>query len=175
MRFKRDVTKEEEENIVFATSMGKYKKNWRIKDKVLYLRCVGNTSVIKQSNDALPHAMTPVKNADTMKFCCLFCTKYMPAEQTAADIVLNIRKNLRPSLSMPRIAIKLAGNAADSEMSDSKNTELGMVAEHAPMFECEPELTTYSVTWHTVADWPGCVREYSSKRLNNSGNHIIKP
>lgn len=102
--------------------------------------------MIKQSNDALPHAMTPVKNADTMKFCCLFLTKYMPAEHMAADIVLNIKKNFLPSLSMNRIAIKLAGNAADSEINDSKNTELGMVAEQAPIFECEPELTTYSVT-----------------------------
>lgn len=51
--------------------------------------------------------MTPVKNADTMKFCCLFITKYIPAEQTAADIVLKIKKNFRPNLSMPSIPMEL--------------------------------------------------------------------
>lgn len=131
--------------------------------------------MIRQSSDALPHAITPVNTADTMKFCCLLLTKYMPAEQAAAVIVLNIKKNLRPNLSMPRTAIKLAGNAADNDISDSRNTELDMVAVQTPNFECEPWVTTYSVTWHTDADWPGCAREYSSKRLNSSGNHIIRP
>lgn len=68
-----------------------------------------------------------------MKFCCLLMTKYMPAEQTAADIVLNIKKNFRPNLSMPKILIKLAGKAADNDINDSKNTELDMVAEHSPV------------------------------------------
>lgn len=144
-------------------------------NSVIYLKCVGNTSVIRQSSDALPHAMTPVNMADTMKFCCLLITKYMPAEQAAADIVLKIKKNLRPNLSMNRILIRLAGNAADNDINDSKNTELDMVDEHSPSTECEPDVTTYSVTWHTVADSSGCAREYSSKRLNSSGNHIIKP
>lgn len=84
-----------------------------------YRKCVGKTSVIKQSNEALPHAITPVKNADTMKFCCLLITKYMPAEQTAADIVLNIKKNFLPSLSINKILIKFAGNAADRLIRDS--------------------------------------------------------
>lgn len=121
-------------------------------NKRSYLRCVGNTSVIKQSNEAFPHAMTPVNMAETIKFCCLLITKYMPAAQMAADTVLNIMKNFRPNLSMKRTAIKLAGNAADKEINDSLNTELEMVAEHAPNFECEPMVTTYSVTWHTDAD-----------------------
>lgn len=134
-----------------------------------YLRCVGKTSVIKQSSDALPHAMTPVKNADTMKFCCLFMTKYIPAEQTAADIVLKIKKNFRPNLScngkqemsnqirihfslifksqtMNKILIRFAGKAADNEMSDSMKTELDMLDEHVPSCACEPDVTTYSVT-----------------------------
>lgn len=116
-----------------------------------HLKCVGNTSVIKQSSDAFPQAMTPVKMAETIKFCCLFMTKNMPAEQAAADIVLKIMKNLRPNLSMNKILIKLAGSAADNDISDSINTELDMDDEHSPSTECEPDVTTYSVTWHTDA------------------------
>lgn len=56
----------------------------------------------------------------------------MPAEQTAADIVLNIKKNFRPNLSMNKILIRLAGSAADSEMSDSMKTELDIVDEQVP-------------------------------------------
>lgn len=145
------------------------------KKNKIYLRCVGKTSVIKQSNDALPHAMTPVKNADTKKFCCLFITKYIPAEQIAADIVLNIKKNFLPNLSINKILIRFAGNAADNEISDSMKTELDIVDEQVPVCACDPECTTYWVTSHTVADWPGCALEYSSKRLNSSGNHIIRP
>lgn len=145
------------------------------KRRKTYLRCVGKTSVIRQSNDALPQAMTPVKNADTMKFCCLFMTKYIPAEHTAADIVLNIRKNFRPNLSMNKILIKFAGSAADSEINDSINTELDIDDEQAPSCACDPEWTTYCVTSHTDADLSGWALEYSSKRLNNSGNHIISP
>lgn len=110
----------------------------RIK-KEHYLRWVGKTSVIRQSRDALPHAITPVKNADTMKFCCLFMTKYMPAEQTAADIVLNIKKNFRPNLSMNKILIRFAGSAADNEMSDSIKTELDIVDEQVPVCACDPK------------------------------------
>lgn len=73
--------------------------------------------------------------ADTMKFCCLFMTKYMPAEQMAAVIVLKIMKNFLPSRSIPMTATKFAGKAADNEINDSKNTELGMFAEQAPLFE----------------------------------------
>ncbi len=69
-------------------------------------RFVGNTSVIRQSNEALPHAMIPVKIAETIKFCCLFVTKYMPAEHRPAVNVLKIRKNFRPRRSMPSIAAK---------------------------------------------------------------------
>lgn len=89
--------------------------------------------MIKQSKLALPHAITPVKNAETMKFCCLLMTKYIPAEQTAADIVLNIKKNFRPNLSMNKILIRFAGSAADREMSDSIKTELDMLDEQTPI------------------------------------------
>lgn len=67
-------------------------------------RCVGNTSVIRQSNEALPQAIIPVKIAETIKFCCLFVTKYMPAEHRPAVKVLKIRKNFRPNRSIPSIA-----------------------------------------------------------------------
>lgn len=67
-------------------------------------RFVGKTSVIRQSSEALPHAMIPVKTAETMKFCCLLVTKYMPAEHRPAVRVLKIRKNFRPKRSIPSIA-----------------------------------------------------------------------
>lgn len=108
--------------------------------------------MMRQSNDALPQAMTPVKNAETMKFCCLFMTKYIPAEHTAADIVLNIKKNFLPNLSINKILIRFAGSAADNEMSDSIKTELDIVDEQVPICACDPEWTTYCVTSQTVAD-----------------------
>lgn len=57
----------------------------------------------------------------------------MPPAQTAADIVLKIKKNFRPNLSINNMDIKLAGNAADSEISDSINTELDMLDEQFPV------------------------------------------
>lgn len=106
------------------------------------LRFVGKTSVMRQSREAFPIEITPLKIAETARFWCLFVTRYIEAEQRPADIVLNTRKNFLPSLSMNRTAITFAGKAAATVISDSRKTVLGMVAEQTPVSEWEPILTT---------------------------------
>lgn len=59
-----------------------------------YLRLVGNISVIRQSNAALPHEITPLKEADTIKLCVLLYTKYIDAEHNPADTVLNTENRI---------------------------------------------------------------------------------
>uniref|UniRef100_A0A8D8GNX6 (northern house mosquito) hypothetical protein n=1 Tax=Culex pipiens TaxID=7175 RepID=A0A8D8GNX6_CULPI len=100
-----------------------------------YLRFVGKTSVMRQSREAFPIEITPLKTAETARFWCLFVTRYIEAEQRPADIVLNTRKNFLPSLSMNRTAITFAGRAAATVISDSRKTVLGMVAEQTPVSE----------------------------------------
>lgn len=65
-------------------------------------KCVGKTSVIKQSSAAFAQLMTALNVALTIRFSILLVTKYMTAEQRPAEKVPAMRKNLRPSLSMPR-------------------------------------------------------------------------
>lgn len=65
-------------------------------------KCVGNTSVIKQSRAAFAQLMTALNVALTMRFSILFVTKNMTAEQIPADTVPATRKNFRPNLSIPR-------------------------------------------------------------------------
>lgn len=52
-------------------------------------RCVGKTSVIKQSKAAFPQLITPLKKAETIRFCCLLYTKYNPIEHSPDESVLN--------------------------------------------------------------------------------------
>lgn len=59
-----------------------------------YLRFVGKTSVMRQSNAALPQEMTELKTALTIKLFCLLYTKYIAAEHIPADIVENTKKSL---------------------------------------------------------------------------------
>lgn len=94
---------------------------------------VGNTSVIRQSNAALPHDMTPLNTAETIKFCVLLKTKYMQAEQIPADRVEKTKKNFLPKRSIPKIAIIFAGKAAETVISDSIKTDDGICAEHTPV------------------------------------------
>lgn len=66
------------------------------------LRCVGNTSVMRQSSAALAHEMTALNVALTMRFSILLDTKYITAEQIPAETVPVTRKNFLPNLSIPR-------------------------------------------------------------------------
>lgn len=99
------------------------------------------------------YLMTPVNTAETIKFCVLFRTKYKAPEQNAADKVENTRKNFLPSRSIPKIAIKFAGNAAVNVIRLSKNTLLGICEVHCSIEEWDPRLTTKSVTVQTDASW----------------------
>lgn len=54
-----------------------------------YLKFVGKTSVIKQSNAALPHDITELNTADTTKLCNLFLMKYILAAHSPDENVLN--------------------------------------------------------------------------------------
>lgn len=87
------------------------------------------------------------------------------------------RKNLRPNLSIHNTARILLGIAAATVIKLSKKTPLSILSEQRSAVECDPVFTTKSVTWQNVAlTVPfGCARENSSKRLNISGNHIIRP
>lgn len=53
---------------------------------------VGKISVMRQSNAALPHDITPLNTAETTKFWTLLNTQYMDAEHNPADTVLNTKK-----------------------------------------------------------------------------------
>lgn len=55
---------------------------------ITYRKFVGNTSVIKQSNAALPHEITELNTADTTKLWNLFRTKYILAAHIPDENVL---------------------------------------------------------------------------------------
>lgn len=52
-------------------------------------RCVGKTSVIRQSSAAFPQLITPLKKAETIRLCVLLYTKYNPTEHSPDESVLN--------------------------------------------------------------------------------------
>jgi hypothetical protein len=52
-------------------------------------KLVGKTSVIRQSSEALPHEMTELKMALTMRLFVLLYTKYIAAEHKPAENVAN--------------------------------------------------------------------------------------
>lgn len=54
-----------------------------------YRKLVGKTSVMRQSSEALPHEITELKMALTIKLLVLLYTKYMAAEQQPAENVAN--------------------------------------------------------------------------------------
>lgn len=54
-----------------------------------YLKFVGNISVIRQSSAALPQLITLLNTADTIRFCFVLVTKYMPLAQRPEENVLN--------------------------------------------------------------------------------------
>lgn len=108
---------------------------------------------MRQSKAALPHEITELKVADTIKLWVLLYTKYMEAAQAPDAKVLNTakirnhygqslarpapnspqpihtyipKKNFLPSWSISKTAITLLGRADTTVISDSKNTVLGM-------------------------------------------------
>lgn len=60
--------------------------------KKSYRKLVGKTSVMRQSSDALPHDITELKMALTIKLLVLLYTKYIAAEQKPAENVAKTGK-----------------------------------------------------------------------------------
>lgn len=59
-----------------------------LRRKPSYLKFVGNISVIRQSSAALPQLMTLLNTADTIRFCLVLVTKYIPLAQRPEENVL---------------------------------------------------------------------------------------
>jgi hypothetical protein len=62
--------------------------NNNLKRKQSYLKFVGNISVIRQSSAALPQLITLLNTADTIRFCFVLVTKYIPLAQRPEENVL---------------------------------------------------------------------------------------
>lgn len=63
--------------------------------KILYRSDVGKISVIRQSSAALPHVMTELNTADTIKLSVLLRTKSIEAAQSPDEMVLKtVNKNI---------------------------------------------------------------------------------
>lgn len=105
-------------------------------------RCVGNTSVIRQSKAAFPQLITPLNIAETIKLWCLLYTKYNPIEHRPDENVLNTKKNLRPRRSIPKTARMFAGMADATVIRDSIKTEAPILSEQKFSSLWEPFWTT---------------------------------
>jgi hypothetical protein len=62
--------------------------NNHVRRKQSYLKFVGNISVIRQSSAALPQLITLLNTADTIRFCFVLVTKYIPLAQRPEENVL---------------------------------------------------------------------------------------